>query len=375
MHNALAHPRLHHPKARLIGIYAPDGPTPPRSIEQTGKDNNNNPPKKPKSTINIHPDACVYVPNPKGQYFKTVGQADSWGRVWLLPEEALYLVERGSLDIRWPCSVTGEEGDGASELPMSLQAAYTSFIGRGGLAVERYSVYTGLRRLGYAVVRAPGWYENDSGSDVSGGLVRGPPGLFARFWNWFYSSDSTVSGPVIGLGIHRSYSMFSPLRHITPVTTDLVDDIYRKLALIPWYNPVTNSHPVSTPNPKPTAPYRIVFHVYKPSGQLKKTALPPPDFRLAVIDARSNPTMPTLSQLSALLETTPLDPPRGEKMERMLYMRLKHGYRNVILAVVDQGVVSYLRVSDAVFGKERIYERAAMFNGNKGRFRGRSNGR
>lgn len=65
--------------------------------------------------------------------------------------------------------------------------------------------------------------------------------------------------------------------------------------------------------------------------------------------------MPTLFQLGTLLESTPLDPPRGEKMDRMLYMRLRHGYRNVILAVVDQGVVSFLRVADAAFGKEKIY--------------------
>lgn len=84
--------------------------------------------------------------------------------------------------------------------------------------------------------------------------------------------------------------------------------------------------------------------------------------------------MPTVSQLGALLESTPLDPPRGEKMDRLLYMRLKHGYRNVILAVVDQGVVSYLRVSDAAFGKEKNYERAAP-KGGKGGFRGKPNRR
>lgn len=38
-----------------------------------------------------------------------------------------------------------------------------------------------------------------------------------------------------------------------------------------------------------------------------------------------------------------------------MYMRLRHGYRNVILAVVDQGVVSFLRVGDAAFGKEKVY--------------------
>lgn len=75
-----------------------------------------------------------------------------------------------------------------------------------------------------------------------------------------------------------------------------------------------------------------------------------------MVNAREQTTIPTLSQLGTLLETTPLDPPHGEKMSRQLYMRLRHGYRNVVLAVVDQGVISYLRVSDAVFGKEKLYE-------------------
>lgn len=54
-------------------------------------------------------------------------------------------------------------------------------------------------------------------------------------------------------------------------------------------------------------------------------------------------------------------------MDRLLYMRLRHGYRNVILAVVDQGVVSFLRVGDAAFGREKIYKDKAVQGGKKGR--------
>lgn len=217
MHNALAHPRLHHPKVRIVGIYAPDGPAPltSKTTERAAQDSETpaaGPKKATGSGIAIHSDACVYVPNPKGTHFKSIGKADSWGRVWLLPEEALYLLERGSVDIRWPCSLTAEDGEGASELPMSLQAAYTCFIGRGGLTVERYSVFTGLRRLGYVITRAPGWYDNEEGGTDSAVLqTRQWPGvaeLFGKFWDWFYSSNSTATGPVTGLGIHRSYGGF-----------------------------------------------------------------------------------------------------------------------------------------------------------------------
>lgn len=125
------------------------------------------------------------------------------------------------------------------------------------------------------------------------------------------------------------------------------------MALIPWYDPALapQRDPLDT-----ATPFRVVFHVYKPATTLKRNALPPPDFRIAVLSAREQTTIPTLPQLSALLQSTPLDPPHGEKMDRMMYMRLRHGYRNVVLAVVDQGVTSFLRIGDAAFGKERLFD-------------------
>lgn len=49
------------------------------------------------------------------------------------------------------------------ELPMSLQGAYASFIGKSGLTLERCQVFAGLRRLGYTVVQAPRWDESYTG--------------------------------------------------------------------------------------------------------------------------------------------------------------------------------------------------------------------
>ncbi|EPS32955.1 hypothetical protein PDE_07916 [Penicillium oxalicum 114-2] len=384
MHNALAHPRLHNPKNQVIAIYAPDGPPPPpppppppsSSSPSTVQGQGHDTAKPSGRGAMVSPHACVYVPNPKGQYFKSMGQADRKGVMWLLPEEALYLLERGSLDIRWPASITGRSSstEDAAEgneddlsIPMSLQAAYACLIGRGGLTLERFSVFSSLKRIGYAIVRAPRWDEstttmgdatdsNDCRDVYSQPLMRGAglAGIFGRIFKWIndpYCTSSLAAGPVIGYGIHRSYS-----------------DIYQKLALIPWYDPTLapQRNPLDAP-----APFRVIFHVYKPSTPIKKSALPPPDFRIAVVNTREHDTIPTLEQLGALLESTPLDPPSGEKMERQLYMRLRHGYRNVILAVVDQGVTSFLRVADAAFGKERIYEAANAPMGSKkgGNFR------
>lgn len=221
MHSALSHPRLHNPNNRVIGYYAPDGPAPPRGVVLDD-------PSKFGSKgvgVNVHPGSCVCVPTPKGQYFKTTGQSDRWNRIWLLPEEALFLIERGSLDIRWPIEITGDENDERPEelsIPMSLQAAYASFIGRSGLTLERYTVYTGLKRTGYSLARAPGW---DDSAQVAGVKDQnqncasqfpqkrgsGLAGIFEQLFRWAqdpFCTSSTAAGPVVGCGMHRSYSKF-----------------------------------------------------------------------------------------------------------------------------------------------------------------------
>jgi tRNA-splicing endonuclease subunit Sen54 len=60
-----------------------------------------------------------------------------------------------------------------------------------------------------------------------------------------------------------------------------------------------------------------------------------------------------MSQIGTLLDTMPDDElPKDKPLET----RLKHGKRNVILAVVDMGVVSYLRFGEAAFGGEKLFE-------------------
>ena len=354
MHNALSYPRLHFHKHKVVGFYAPEGPAPPPGNEESGVE------------AGVPPDSCVYVTHPKGQYFRTMGKGDRWNRIWLLPEEALYLLERGTLDIRWPLSLIGADDDDGEEepLPMSLQAAYACLLGRAGLTPERFSVYTGLRRLGYTLVRAPTWNEEDVPSEKTAGIVddddggkkpdRGFSGLTSRLFQLIYNSSSIAStavGPVVGLGIHQSYSESFSEQDGEPSNNTFADDIFQRLGLIPFYDPTESPVQQDT-----TPPFRIAFHVYKPSTPFRKSAPPEPDFRIAVINSRTQTSIPTSSQLGALLDNTPFHPPRGEKLDRQLYLRLRHGYRNVILAIVDQGVVSYLRIADSAFGKERIYE-------------------
>lgn len=227
MHAALSVPRVHHPKNHILGRF--DAST-----------------------------CMVVVDRPKGPHFRTIGRAKGL-KVWLLPEEALYLVERGSLDVRWPVSGDGADNDdedvdlykdgtfdkvgrrderervGRSKqvsfsidadeqegIPMSLQGAYTAFLGMQSegpekLTLEQYVVYTSLKRLGYIVMRSkqlddhiqPRMVENER-DEVLATVTRGT--LFSQLWEGLFGSryptDSgreSTSGSLVKPGLYRSY--------------------------------------------------------------------------------------------------------------------------------------------------------------------------
>lgn len=81
-----------------------------------------------------------------------------------------------------------------------------------------------------------------------------------------------------------------------------------------------------------------------------------------------------MAQLDHLLGQAPWEPPREDSQ---LYQRLKHGYRNVLLAVVDQGIVSYLRFAETAFSTQPIYQYRGKGarGGKKGGYRRQRGGR
>ncbi|KAI5202972.1 hypothetical protein AUEXF2481DRAFT_33011 [Aureobasidium subglaciale EXF-2481] len=316
-----------------------------------------------------HPESnMVYTEDPKGPLFKTMGKVfpgkeDPLGprtagenRIWLLPEEVIYLLERGTIDVRWPVDEDDEGGEG---LPMSLQGAYAAFLGMegtagGALTFERYSVYSGLKRSGYTVHRAPSW--DSPGEEPSANCY--PPtqgtswtvGLLRDKWRGLFIPRSATeieqkTGPLVTPGLYRNYAQ-----------------IYRRLAIVPSYDPSTRAQgSAATTDPA----FRITYHLWKPGSTTYKKSDPgTPDFRIAVINARET-SFPTVAQLGALIDTQPYQPPR---QDAQLYQKLRSGYKSVILAVVDQGVTSYLRLADAGFSREKLFDRKppAARKGGKG---------
>ncbi|KAK3304375.1 uncharacterized protein B0T15DRAFT_536346, partial [Chaetomium strumarium] len=275
------------------------------------------------------------------------------GKDWLLPEEALYLVERGSLDLWWPLKgieeifppegmAVEEEAEEADEyemgFPLSLQAAYALLIGndgeRGKISLQKFQVYSNLKRCGYNVLRAPPVSRQPTPP------TRMP--ITTTLWQWFSTLLTTSPqhlpyGPLVQPGLYRSYA-----------------SIYRQMALLPRHKPSTSSQQTITT----AEPFTIHFHIWKAAQKWTKLRHPPPDFRLAVVDAQQS-AVPSLSEISALLAATPPAPGKPEWTGHpgRLYARLKHGHRNVLVAVVDHGVINYMRCAEAAFGLEELYAR------------------
>ena len=335
----------------------------------------------------------VVVYNFKGTHSKTVGRQDRRAWTWFLPEEALYLLERGSLDVRWPV-ISGEADEDVfdgerlrgggdeelpldeeldpedqdlprppiGELPMSLQGAYASFIGKSGLTLDRYLVYAGLKRSGYVVQRAPTW-DDDADSQLNGSIqnsslfeasttnpsdIASPPQttLIHRLVQWIINPRRGIPnpcmGPLLAPGLYRNYN-----------------DVFRSLALIPYHTSTTSPKSSSTPK----SPYTLSYLLYKPNSGYRKSAPPSPNYRVCIVDARAT-NVPTMSQIGGLLDTMPEDELKGEG--RRIEAKIKHGRRNVLVAVVDGGVVSYLRFSESEIGRYRLYEEKGR-KGTKGR--------
>ncbi|PHH79679.1 hypothetical protein CDD83_3846 [Cordyceps sp. RAO-2017] len=377
LEEVLRYTRVHRADAWIRGWYFPDR-WGPRSADGDGDDSDGRDPWLGHRV--------VVVEHEKGGWMKDIGRTATGsdkdrpgiGRLWLLPEEALHLVERGTLDLWWPDLPLSEllprgappsrEGFGPDDydvgLTLSLEAAYSLLVGydadRGKTTLPKYQVYAHLKRAGYHVLRAPPPAAADSHPSPPPPPPAPAPAPTA-LWQWFSSllgwgrgAEPKPLGPLVSPGIYRAYG-----------------PIYRQLALLPRHRPAEQQQQAP-----PQEPFRVCYHVWKPGGApFSKKSPPAPDFRVAVADTRGS-GLPTLEQLDALLASTPPDPP-GEAMQGpgRLYQRLRHGHRNVVVAVVDSGLVNFMRFGEAAFGEERLFERFDARGGGRGRGGKRGGGR
>ncbi|KAF3699752.1 tRNA-splicing endonuclease subunit Sen54 tRNA-intron endonuclease Sen54 [Channa argus] len=82
----------------------------------------------------------VELKSPAGKFWQTMGFSAN-GKQYLLPEEALYLMECGNLQVFY------------KDLPLSIQDGYERFLSSKTITLQQYQVFGHLKRLGYVVLR------------------------------------------------------------------------------------------------------------------------------------------------------------------------------------------------------------------------------
>uniref|UniRef100_K9ILX0 Putative trna-splicing endonuclease subunit sen54 n=1 Tax=Desmodus rotundus TaxID=9430 RepID=K9ILX0_DESRO len=82
----------------------------------------------------------VELKSPAGKFWQTMGFSEQ-GRQRLHPEEALYLLECGSIQLFY------------QDLPLSIQEAYQLLLSEDTVTFLQYQVFSHLKRLGYVVRR------------------------------------------------------------------------------------------------------------------------------------------------------------------------------------------------------------------------------
>ncbi|KAF8310619.1 tRNA-splicing endonuclease subunit sen54 N-term-domain-containing protein [Cantharellus anzutake] len=267
-------------------------------------------------------------------------------RLELLPEEALYLLERGTLTCYKATS--NDEGDAlsdpsniasllASGATISAQQAYAEFIGTEDLTLERYQCYAYLKRLGFIITRAV--------SPLSSPSYPQPPPYAPSIWKTILSCLQRV----------RS--------HLT------------QIFVCPHHTDAGHLNPLSTTRPINSSPYKIFYHMWKPNSAWKKTAPPYPDFELIVIDGRTTP-IPSIYELTTVFGMLPQNPPRpppaplGLTLKNLLtlawlkgklfppkpvlptphpFAAIRAGHKSVVIGVVDAGTLSFFRFAQGCF--------------------------
>lgn len=229
----------------------------------------------------------------KGNFFQSMGWAER-EQMYFLPEEIIYLVQRGSLRLYSNNKLLTEQGVTALCLPL--------------IGIEKLQVYTHFKRLGFIVRR-----------DI-------------------YSEKSQVD--------------YLPPKYTPSVATSvawaIAGRLFNKLAwqpAYPSYNSIfrdlrTSQIGFSRYNPKFAD--KFDFLVWKPGSAFRKSAPPPADYKIRVKSA--DIPVPSASEMHSDFTLTSVN----LSTKQNLVQRMREGYRSFIYAVVDNGIVSFIRVAQTL---------------------------
>lgn len=273
-------------------------------------------------------------------------------RTELLPEEALYLIERGSLD----CRVLTRLKDSQREVkvPLTLQHAFSLMIDCDGCTHERYQIYAYLKRLGYHVQRAQiadslraaavVARRKDRKADnatatpsyraAATGIIGDPERplklvtLFdlltyfpRRSAQLLCSLAATAAKLVQGL-VAKTLSIVG-LKHgsrhsaskgrgngllgIGGRRWDSYNAVFTKLQIIPsGYDRAAPQTALPSEQAMGDASFEPYYYAWRPATHFRKTDPPLPEFRIVVASARET-NLPKLHQFASMFSAVPLE--------------------------------------------------------------------
>lgn len=342
------------------------------------------------------------VPQPKGNFMYTMGYVDSKGQCWLQFYEFAYLVERGTVTPYWEKT---KKENSEPELPLSLQDVYSLFSSQQEM--DEFFVFAHLKRLGFIVM-----HTEIKTTDVTTFYPPLKNELNKRqSFNIYKSITSIFKLPfsIFNIPLYDPCCLLFSRYTSSP-------QIYQTLnRLIPYRKaPKTIAELIeernSLKNPTNSKEWKVSFNVWKPQESFKKKSPDLPDFQVVVHNKNDNSQeFPTykeflntfqkldykfeflseieeeefgwdnycytnslkrkeylygLNQKSQQKEPSDKCNSRGKKKKRPLksysphvqqMRRLKSGYRSFILAVMDDGLISFVRIAESDFGSENVW--------------------
>ncbi|SMN19595.1 similar to Saccharomyces cerevisiae YPL083C SEN54 Subunit of the tRNA splicing endonuclease, which is composed of Sen2p, Sen15p, Sen34p, and Sen54p [Maudiozyma saulgeensis] len=348
------------------------------------------------------------VPYAKGNFVQSMGETDKDGTLWLHFFEFLYLAERGTITPFWKAYGNNVE------LPLSIEDLYSYF--KTQKEMDNFSIYAHLKRLGF-IVRSSDQYiitKNNTSFYPPMNFKSYTIGSMRNIINRI-SSTFTYTGISLFNGIIFSQWHFYLRRYRS--SPDIYESLNKLISYHKIPHSITDlrheysSLKRSTSNSTPTS-LHITFNIWKPNPTFKKKYPELPDYQVVTYNKNmTNQSFPTFNELEALFRSLdykfnfiehssntdfwnkntynngvlredilndltnnarnknkqpkivtkkPTEnknkkpgkelPPHIQQLKR-----LKNGYRSFLLAIMDNGIVSFAKISEADFGSENVW--------------------
>ncbi|RHZ55433.1 hypothetical protein Glove_415g9 [Diversispora epigaea] len=289
----------------------------------------------------------------RGNHLHNMGHSIN-GQIWLYPEEALFLLERGMLTIEF------------KDVPVSIQQAYMLMMtGDEFITLEKYQVYTYLKRIGFTVMRPPSQSQSLSSTNS---LSSSPPdkkndspsshesnnqenqAIIKNYFSWRLSSFKFwLLKPFTYISRYYLFSkppcssrlQINPI--VEPESCDTYEQVFKKLQIIQRSKDAdigltANELKFEEDNQED---YKIDFYVHRQSQdkKFKKKSPGEPLFRVVVASAmvQKPPSIKTL-----------------EKLFKDNGFNLSAKNNSILFSIVDGENVVFLEFKDIIFGDIKV---------------------